>query len=396
MSLTSLFTAAVLLLALAVSATAQEGASKSSASKGQGATPRKPGAAKVSEKPVKFPVTVEAPGFQAGIFDVGACFVAGQPSEEALRKLAREGVTTVVSVRTQEEMDDRSQVPFDEAALLKELKVKYVHIPLGPCTPAAVQQFAEAVDQAEGKVLLHCTVAWRATYVWMAYLITNRKYSVDEAWKAGMQMSVTVDRSALMLDADVSYSAVPRKEGARKPKEGVISKMGSLLVLTAPKVIHPPTKNFREFVLWDLGGILNAGQPDAKQLRELAGQGVKTIVNLRAPQEMEAVKQGGFDEEAVAKELGMKYVSIPISSWKTFTPANLALIADAFDKAEGRVLFHCQTANRTTQVLVPYLVKYQGMSLDEATKIGEAMRWQNMLPELLGADFRYTLKPKKL
>jgi uncharacterized protein (TIGR01244 family) len=325
---------------------------------------------------------------------LGACFVSGQPSEEALRKLIKEGVTTVVSVRTQAEMEDRTQVPFDEPALLKELKVKYVHIPLGEYTPAAVQKFAEAMDKADGKVLLHCTVGWRASYMWMAYLITYRKFSVDEAWKAGMQMNVTIDRSALMLDSEVSYSATPHKDGARRPKAGVLSKPESKLTITSPKATHPPTQNFREYVEWDLGSILNAGQPDEKKLRELAAQGVKTVVNLRAPQEMEAVKKSGFDEEAVAKELGMKYVSIPIQGWQTCTPANLALIAEAFEKAEGRILFHCQSASRTTQAFVPYLVKYQGMTLDEATKVGEAMRWQTMLQDLLGADIHYKLKAK--
>src|ERR1043166_4278054 len=148
-----------------------------------------------------------------------------------------------------------------------------------------------------------------------------------------------------MLDKEVSYSASPHKEGARKPKAGVLSRPGSKLTLTSPKAIYPPTRNFRDFVLWDLGSILNAGQPNEKQLRELNAQGVKTIVNIRGPQEMEQIKKEGFDEEAVAKDLGIKYVSIPIQGWKTCTPANLALIAEAFDKAEGRILFHCQTAS---------------------------------------------------
>jgi protein tyrosine phosphatase (PTP) superfamily phosphohydrolase (DUF442 family) len=333
-------------------------------------------------------------GFEAGIFDVGAAFVSGQPTEDALRRYAKQGVTTVVSVRTQEEMDDRKAVPFDEPALLKELKVKYVHIPMGPCSPALVKQFAEAMDNAHGKLLLHCTVAWRATYMWMAYLISYRHYSVDDAWKAGMQMSVTVDRSAMMLDSDVSYTATPHRDGARKPKEGVLSKPGSKLKITSPRVMNAPTGHWPEFVMWDLGDIFNAAQPDEKRLRELAAQGVKTIVNLRAPQEMEALKKRGFDEEAVAKELGMKYVNVPISGWQTFTPAKLTEIAEAFEHAEGRILYHCQSASRTTQALVPYLVKYQGMSLDEATKVGESMRWTNMLPELLGADFSCTLKAK--
>jgi hypothetical protein len=35
------------------------------------------------------------------------------------------------------------------------------------------------------------------------------------------------------------------------------------------------------------------------------------------------------------------------------------------------------------------------MTLDEATKVGESMRWQTMLQDLLGADISCKLKPKK-
>jgi protein tyrosine phosphatase (PTP) superfamily phosphohydrolase (DUF442 family) len=257
-----------------------------------------------------------------------------------------------------------------------------------------VRLFAEAMTQSRGKVLLHCTVAWRATYMWMAYLVSNRKLSVDEAWKAGMQMNVTVDRSALMLDSEVSYQAAPHADGARKPRQGVISRPRSRLTITSPRVVDPPTGDWSAFVMWDLGSILNAGQPDEKKLRELAATGVRTIVNLRGPSEMENLKTKGFDEEAVARELGLKYVSVPLTGWQTFTPEALARVAEAFEGTQGKVLFHCATANRTTQVLVPYLVKYQGMTLDEATRVGESMRWTAMLPELLGADFTYTLRPK--
>src|SRR5579871_786209 len=52
------------------------------------------------------------------------------------------------------------------------------------------------------------------------------------------------------------------------------------------------------------------GQPTEKALRDLRAKGVTTVVNLRMPQEMTQV---GFDEEALTKELGMKYVRIPMT-----------------------------------------------------------------------------------
>ena len=79
--------------------------------------------------PVPNPVNLDATGmFQAKFVSVGDdMFIGGQPTEKALRELKARGVTTVVNLRMPEEM---AQVGFDEAALAKELGIKYVHIPM--------------------------------------------------------------------------------------------------------------------------------------------------------------------------------------------------------------------------------------------------------------------------
>src|SRR4026207_1772994 len=51
------------------------------------------------------------------------------------------------------------------------------------------------------------------------------------------------------------------------------------------------------------------GQPTETALRELRAKGVTTLVNLRMPEEMAQV---GFDEAALAKELGLNYGPIPV------------------------------------------------------------------------------------
>lgn len=111
-------------------------------------------------------------------------FVTGQPTERALRELRAQGVTTVVNLRTPEEMT--RNVPFDEPALVKELGMRYVFLPVRgtseyPYAPATLAQFAEAVRTANGKVLLHCTIAWRASHLWAAYLIKDRGIPIESA-----------------------------------------------------------------------------------------------------------------------------------------------------------------------------------------------------------------------
>ena len=151
-------------------------------------------ASAVAQEPIHEPKKLERSDFQNTIADVGPAFVAGQPTADALRSMKAAGVTTVISLRTQPEMDNRQLVPFDEEALVKELGMKYVHIPLGgpdtPYTPAAVTAVNEAMKAAGGKVLLHCTVAWRASHMWAAYLATYRGYSVEQATQAGAAINM--------------------------------------------------------------------------------------------------------------------------------------------------------------------------------------------------------------
>ena len=144
---------------------------------------------------VKFPEKLSMPGFQAVIADAGPAYVSGQPGEQALRDLAAKGVTTIISLRTQQEMDNRKAVPFDEAALVKELGMNYVHVPLGgpdtPYTPEAVAKVADAMAASKGDVLLHCTVGWRASQMWAAYLVKYKGLSEDEAIRQASAINFT-------------------------------------------------------------------------------------------------------------------------------------------------------------------------------------------------------------
>jgi uncharacterized protein (TIGR01244 family) len=101
-------------------------------------------------------------------------FIGGQPTQRALRELKQLGVTTVINLRMPQEM---TRIGFDEAQLIADLGMKYVHIPMRGGTgemsysPETLRKFSEALKAADGKVLLHCTIAWRASHIWAAYLI---------------------------------------------------------------------------------------------------------------------------------------------------------------------------------------------------------------------------------
>ncbi len=169
---------------------------------------------------VPAPVALETRGlFQEKFARVGDdVFISGQPTEQGLRELRAQGVTTVVNLRSAPEMN---RVPFDEAALVKELGMEYVYLPMRgtpelPYSPAAVKSFAAAMSGAKGKVLLHCTIAWRASHLWAAYLIQNRDVPAATALEQARMINLMDDM---------------RMDGDRQPVEAFLGR-------TLPEVGH--------------------------------------------------------------------------------------------------------------------------------------------------------------
>jgi uncharacterized protein (TIGR01244 family) len=148
------------------------------------------------DKTVPAPVVLDTKGFQAVIARVGSdLYISGQPTADALRQLHDKGVTTIVNLRTPEEM---AAIGFDEAAEASKLGMKYIHLPVRgsadmPYSPATVDAFSRALKEANGGVLLHCTVAWRASHLWSAYLIHDRGLPVDSALANGRAINLMDD-----------------------------------------------------------------------------------------------------------------------------------------------------------------------------------------------------------
>ena len=139
-------------------------------------------------------IKLDPEGFREVLVKANGLYISGQPEKKGLDMLKTLGVTTVVNLRTEGEMNNREIVPFDEAAYIDSLGIKYVHIPLGgkenPYTPEALTKFNKAVEQANGKLLLHCTVAWRASHLWTAYLVKYKGLDVDKAIEFGKQINL--------------------------------------------------------------------------------------------------------------------------------------------------------------------------------------------------------------
>ncbi len=162
------------------------------------------------------PLAMDAQGFQEVLFQVAPnVYLSGQPSEAGLARAKELGVTRVINLRTTMEMDNREVVPFDEAQLLSELGIDYVHVPSGgpdtPYSPERVAQVADAIADAPGNVLLHCTVAWRATHLWTAYLIEHQNVPFADALAVGRQLNFGTFPLEGFLDAPLTVT--PLQQG---------------------------------------------------------------------------------------------------------------------------------------------------------------------------------------
>ena len=122
------------------------------------------------------------------LFDAGDIFLSGQPEKATLDKLASEGITTVINIRTEEEMAIHDSQSYNEKEYVEGLNMSYIQVPVGGdagFTAEAVAAIARGIDESEGKVLLHCRRAGRATLVWMAWLVNYRNISVNKAFDLG-------------------------------------------------------------------------------------------------------------------------------------------------------------------------------------------------------------------
>lgn len=157
------------------------------------------------------------------------------------------------------------------------------------------------------------------------------------------------------------------------------------VVIDTPQVI-PDKKDF-----YKGGDFYFSGQPDESTLRWLADEGVKMIVNLRTEGEMALVN---FDEINLINTLGMDYVSIHIGGMSGYTPEMVDSFAQALQNRKGKVLIHCAIGGRVTLLWMAYLVKYQGLSLNEAVAIGKRMKFTFPLEDLLGTKVFMSIEKK--
>lgn len=120
-------------------------------------------------------------------------------------------------------------------------------------------------------------------------------------------------------------------------------------------------------VCYPAPGLCTGGQPPAEQLRSAQAQGVRTVINLRPASE--AVD---FDEPALAAELGLRYIHLPISGAPDITVDNAKKLAAALQQAgDAPVLVHCASGNRVGALFALKARAVDGLAPEAALAFGK-------------------------
>lgn len=92
--------------------------------------------------------------------------------------------------------------------------------------------------------------------------------------------------------------------------------------------------------------ILASPQITDSDVAEAKAQGVTLIINNR-PDDEEAGQPTGAEIEAAARQTGIAYRAIPVTS-AGFSEPQVAAMVDALEQADGKVLAFCRSGTRST------------------------------------------------
>ncbi|CAN7573782.1 sulfur transferase domain-containing protein [Pseudoxanthomonas sp. LjRoot143] len=121
-------------------------------------------------------------------------------------------------------------------------------------------------------------------------------------------------------------------------------------------------------------GLHTGGQPSPDDLARLKSEGVRTIIDLRGPQE-----DRGYDEAAEARRLWLEYITLPIAGKDDVTPANAKALGALLKAQDGGVLLHCASGNRVGALLALDAVA-SGASKEEALELGRKAGLKSLEP----------------
>ena len=117
-------------------------------------------------------------------------YLGGQPNLEQLKWLRSQGVTKIVTLRTESENEEFEEMAFNEKEMAEDIGIKFVNVPVNGYSDYTPEKLNEVIKEinTDEKVLLHCRSAGRVTYFFIGYLVRSQNYSLNDAIEIGKQL----------------------------------------------------------------------------------------------------------------------------------------------------------------------------------------------------------------
>jgi uncharacterized protein (TIGR01244 family) len=109
-----------------------------------------------------------------------------------------------------------------------------------------------------------------------------------------------------------------------------------------------------------------AGQLDAVQLEQIVLEGIKSVLNLRSPDESGFL----YAEQQLAESQGLYYVNLSVDI-KTLDDAIIALVLQKIHQLPKPILIHCDNAVRSVAFALMYIATSQGATYQQAVQQAE-------------------------
>jgi outer membrane protein assembly factor BamB/protein tyrosine phosphatase (PTP) superfamily phosphohydrolase (DUF442 family) len=164
--------------------------------------------------------------------------------------------------------------------------------------------------------------------------------------------------------------------------------VSALLFCVLPVLAQDDPGSIRNFVRVN-EQFCTGGQPRMEHLEKLKAEGVKAIINLRRPTEHRAE-----EEEAKAKELGLRYFNIPVAFGDPKDEQATEFLKITDDPANRPVFIHCTAAIRVGAFWLIRRVLRDGWKFEDAEAEAQKIGLREA-PHLVEFARKYIEKNKK-
>lgn len=109
-------------------------------------------------------------------------------------------------------------------------------------------------------------------------------------------------------------------------------------------------------------GIIRSNHPNAKRLRRMATEGLKTVINLRGA----SMQPQYLLEKELCDELGLELVDIPMAATAAPSATSILKFLDTLENCEKPALIHCKSGADRTSIAAALWLLDQGAPMAEA------------------------------